>query len=117
MADGRRSPLNPTVRVAAYRFGRRSRWLAGPACQRGRPFSRPSAACVGPARRCAARVRSDPARSIFFQELRFKLLTDLLTCKIYRKITMHPIDLIQTSVDFLLKCLSNGIGPIPIGSL
>jgi hypothetical protein len=66
MANGRRSPLDPTARIAPYRFGRHGRW------QRARPVS---AAGWFPARALTwvgrpalgwPRFGSDLARSSFF---------------------------------------------------
>jgi hypothetical protein len=80
-------------------------------------FSRALRPGVGRPTAVPPRPVQNPARSVFFRNCNLNFLIDLLTCKMYRKITVHPFDLIQTSVDFLLKCLSNSIGPTPIGSI
>jgi hypothetical protein len=79
--------------------------------------SRPSAARVGPARHGAARGLFKSGLSVFFLGKPFKLFSDLQTCKFNTKISINSNDLIQTSVEYLLKYLSNGTCSIPFGPL
>jgi hypothetical protein len=63
MADDRRSSLDPTVRLSAYRFGAAGLWPAGRAARSDAASRACSGAGDGPAWRCVARVRPDLARS------------------------------------------------------
>jgi hypothetical protein len=60
-----------------------------------------------------SKVRPNP---VFFRES-CKLSFESATCKFNRKRSRNPFDLIQNSMDSLLKYLSNGIGPMHIRTM